>query len=64
MQKIIFKFTISLMNRLTYSRKMLLMALVFLIPITVLTYQLAAQFKSDADFTRQELKGDRYFISC
>ncbi|MCX6058610.1 MAG: methyl-accepting chemotaxis protein [Chloroflexi bacterium] len=60
MQKSVFKLATLFMNRLSYSRKMLLVAVVFLIPIIVLTYQLAVQFKAEIDFTRQEQKGDEY----
>ncbi|MBI5712393.1 MAG: hypothetical protein HZC38_03040, partial [Chloroflexi bacterium] len=60
MQKIIFQLAISFMNRLTYSRKMLVVSAVFLIPIAILIYQLAAIFGADIYFTRQEQKGDEY----
>ena len=60
MQRLIFQPSINFMNRLTYSRKFLLITIVFLIPITILTYQLAAQFGADLDFVRKELKGAAY----
>ena len=60
MQRLIFQPSTNFMNRLTYSRKFLLITIVFLIPITILTYQLAAQFGADIDFVRKELKGAAY----
>ncbi len=60
MQKKIFQSAITIMNRLTYSGKMLLLTAVFLIPIVILTFQLALQFGKDIDFTRQERKGVEY----
>ncbi len=60
MQKRIFQSAITIMNRLTYSGKMLLLTAVFLIPIAILTYQLASQLGTGIDFTRQERKGVEY----
>jgi methyl-accepting chemotaxis protein len=60
MQKMIFQTAVSIMNRLLYSRKMMLLTAVFLIPITILTFQLAGQFQTDIDFARQERKGVEY----
>ncbi|MBI5713591.1 MAG: HAMP domain-containing protein [Chloroflexi bacterium] len=60
MQKIIFQLAISLMNRLTFSRKVVVVSVVFLVPMAVLAWQLTAQFGSQIDFTRQEQKGDEY----
>ncbi len=60
MQKKIFQSAITIMNRLAYSGKMLLLTAVFLIPIVILTFQLALQFGKDIDFTRQERKGVEY----
>jgi methyl-accepting chemotaxis protein len=60
MQKMIFQPSINLLNRLTYSRKFLLITVVFLIPIVILTYQLASQFGADIDFSSKERKGAAY----
>ena len=48
------------MNRLTYSRKILLLTVVFLIPIVILTYQLAGQLGTAIDIAHQERKGVVY----
>ena len=60
MQKMIFKAAITFMNRLNYSRKFLLVTAVFLVPIAILIYQLAAQLGADINFARQERKGVEY----
>lgn len=60
MQKMIFQPAVAFMNRLTYSRKMVLLTAVFLIPIAILTYQLAAQLGEKMNFVVQERKGAAY----
>ncbi len=60
MQRTIFRPSIALNNRLPYSRKFLLISVVFLIPIVILTYQLASQFGADIAFISQERKGAAY----
>lgn len=60
MKKLLFQPAIAIMNRISYSRKMILVSAVFLIPIIILTYQLAMKYKVDIDFTRQEQKGNAY----
>jgi len=60
MQKFLFLPSISFMNRLSYSRKILLLTVVFLIPIVILTYQLAAQLGTATDIAGQERKGVAY----
>ncbi len=60
MQKMIFQPSINFLNRLTYSRKFLLITVVFLVPIIILTYQLASQFGADINFARKERKGVAY----
>ena len=44
MVKFVFQFVISLMNRLSFSRKMMLVAAVFIVPLAILTYQVVVQF--------------------
>ncbi|NJN99094.1 MAG: hypothetical protein HC875_35865 [Anaerolineales bacterium] len=60
MKKFIFQLAISLMNRLTYSRKMMVVAAVFIVPLIILTYQVVAGFEADITFAEQELKGNEY----
>ncbi len=60
MQKMIFQPSINFLNRLTYSRKFLLITVVFLVPIIILTYQLASQFGADINFARKERRGVAY----
>jgi methyl-accepting chemotaxis protein len=60
MQNKFFQLAISFMNRLTYSRKMMLLTAVFLVPIAILTYQLAGQFGANIDFASKERKGAAY----
>ena len=60
MQRMIFQPSINLLNRLTYSRKFLLITVVFLVPIVILTYQLASQFGADIDFSSKEREGAAY----
>ncbi len=56
----IFRLAIPLMNRLTYSKKMLLVSAVFLVPIAILTYQLASKLGAEINFVRQERMGVEY----
>ena len=60
MSRTIFQLAISLMNRITFSRKMMLIAVIFLIPLLVLTFRLVIEFKTDIDFARRELQGNEY----
>ena len=59
---IIFQPAISFLNRMTFSRKLLLLSAVFLIPILILTYQLASQLGANIDFAIQERKGVAYLL--
>src|SRR5512134_701742 len=60
MSTTMFRPAISLMNRLSYSQKLMLIALVFLTPLVIFTYQLMAQFGADIDFAEKELRGNAY----
>lgn len=55
-----FRPAIAFMNRFSYSKKMILVSTVFLIPIAILTYQLATKLGNDIDFVSQERKGVEY----
>jgi methyl-accepting chemotaxis protein len=60
MHSFIFKYAILLLNRLTYSQKIIVIAAVFVVPMVMLTYQLAAHLEADINLTRQELRGNDY----
>ncbi|MFN8453866.1 MAG: methyl-accepting chemotaxis protein [Anaerolineae bacterium] len=60
MHSFIFKYAILLLNRLTYSQKIIVIAAVFIVPMVMLTYQLAAHLETDINLTRQELRGNDY----
>ena len=60
MKRILFRPAILFMNRFSYSRKLLVVAAVFLIPLMFLAYQLIASLGADMDFTRKEVKGAEY----
>jgi methyl-accepting chemotaxis protein len=59
---IIFQPAIAFLNRMTFSRKLLLLSAVFLVPILILTYQLASQLGANIDFAIQERKGVAYLV--
>lgn len=48
------------MNRLSFSRKMLAIGFVFLLPLAALSYQVAAEAQADISFAGQERKGNEY----
>ncbi|MBM4424125.1 MAG: HAMP domain-containing protein, partial [Chloroflexi bacterium] len=60
MKAILFRPAIGLMNRLTYSHKMLAVAAVFVLALAMPIYQTVAALNADIDFTGEEVKGAEY----
>lgn len=62
MLKNIFQLAVTFINRLAYSRKFVLVTTVAVIPVIILTYQLASKLGADIDFARKEQKGVAYLL--
>lgn len=55
-----FKPAVLLMNKLTYTKKLILLGAISLLVVTILTYQLAAQSNTVKDFSGREIYGVNY----
>ena len=50
----------ALLERLTYSKKLIVLAAVFVIPVAILTYQLVTALNQDMATTQREMEGSAY----
>ena len=58
--KILFNPAIALMNRLRYSQKMFLVAVIFLLPLVVTMYMVLSELNKKTDFSQKERFGIEY----
>jgi methyl-accepting chemotaxis protein len=60
MLKLVLRPATLFMNRLTYSRKLLTVAVIFLVALALPTYESVSMNWEDVEFTRKELRGNAY----